>query len=50
MEEFLEPPVTERELMEMARSRWNTPGFRAETVAAWSNEAAKRYRRLAEPE
>jgi hypothetical protein len=46
--ELLTPPIGEAELLDLARTKWDDAAFKAETVASWSREAAKRYRRLAE--
>jgi len=45
--ELCAPPITEEELMRLAREKWQDPAFRAATVARWSNEARARYARLA---
>lgn len=45
--ELLAPPIGEPELLDLGGSKWDAT-LKAETVASWSREAAKRYRRLAE--
>ena len=45
---LLRPPISEREMLELAGQRWNDPYFRAETVSGWSAEARELYRTLAE--
>ncbi len=45
---LLEPPVSEKDLLEMAQQRWSDPLFRADTISSWSGEASRRYRRVAE--
>lgn len=44
---LLAPPVSESELLEMARQKWDDPGFRADTIAAWSRRASETYREAA---
>jgi ABC-type Fe3+ transport system substrate-binding protein len=46
--ELLAPPVSEEELLRLAAEEWGDPRRRADTVAAWSRKARRRYRRLAE--
>ncbi len=45
---LLAPPVSEDGLLEMARGKWEDPGFRADTTAAWSRQAGETYRKAAE--
>jgi ABC-type Fe3+ transport system substrate-binding protein len=45
--ELLEPPVSEDELMELARTKWTDTDFRAATIAKWSHDAGLKYERLA---
>jgi ABC-type Fe3+ transport system substrate-binding protein len=46
--ELLQPPVSEGELLELAKAKWQDPKFRADTIAKWSEEARLRYRHVAE--
>lgn len=41
------PPMTEQELMSLAKGKWKDAEFRAKTCAQWANEAKDRYRRIA---
>jgi len=45
---LLSPPVSEDELLELAREKWDDPAFRAQTKSDWSRDASVRYRRLME--
>ena len=47
---LLRPPLTESELLALARTRWGDAEFRAQRRAQWANEARERYRRIAEDE
>jgi len=47
LRELLEPPVSEQELLRLARDRWDHAEFRARTITQWAMEARARYRRLA---
>jgi len=49
MRQFTAPPLSEAELLSLARDRWNDAEFRARTRARWANEARTHYRRLASP-
>ena len=40
------PPVSEPELLQLAKEKWNDAEFRARTRARWANEAKARYRRI----
>lgn len=46
--ELLESPVSEREILELAKTNWQDPKFRADAIAKWSREARLRYRHVAE--
>ena len=48
MRAFVEPPLSEAELLAMARDQWSDEAFRASTRARWAAEAGARYRRVAE--
>ena len=40
------PPVSEMDLLQLAKENWNDAEFRARTRARWANEAKARYRRM----
>jgi len=46
--ELLKAPVSESELLDLARAKWQDPKFRADTIAKWSEDGRLRYRRIAE--
>jgi len=45
--ELTRPPVSEDDLLRMARENWSDAEFRARTRARWTAEARERYRRIA---
>jgi len=47
LRELVRPPLSEEELLRLARERWADPQFRARTRAAWAAQARERYRRIA---
>jgi len=40
------PPISEEELLAVAKEQWENPDFRAQTRARWANEAKKRYQQI----
>jgi len=48
--ELTAPPLSEEELLRLARERWDDAAFRARTRARWTAEARERYRRIAKGE
>lgn len=48
--ELVRPPVSDDDLLKMAKTKWNDPAFRARTRAQWCSEARQRYRRIARGE
>ncbi len=45
---LIHPPVSEEELLELARTKWSDPEFRARTRTRWANEAKSRYKAIAQ--
>lgn len=45
--DLVRPPLTEEELLELARERWEDPEARARIRARWATEARARYNRIA---
>ena len=43
----LRPPVTEQELLTLARTQWSKPDVRDRILSEWTNRAGERYRALA---
>ncbi len=48
--ELIEPPLSETELLSLARGKWGDPEFRARTRAKWAAEAKEKYRRVVRDE
>jgi len=48
--ELVAPPITEKEMLELARGKWGEQEFRTRTVARWVREAKERYCRIARGE
>jgi spermidine/putrescine-binding protein len=46
VEALTAPPMSEQEVLDLARQRWDDPEFRAQTRARWANEAKARYRQI----
>lgn len=44
---LVRPPISEEELLQLARDKWPDAEFRARTRARWANEAKARYREIA---
>jgi ABC-type Fe3+ transport system substrate-binding protein len=45
---LLAPPLSEDEMLTLAKAKWQDPKFRADAIAKWTCEARERYKHLAE--
>jgi propanediol dehydratase small subunit len=46
LQEFLTPPFSEQEMLDIAATRWQDSNFRAQTCARWAQEARNKYLKL----